>query len=198
MLDRRTRGRHSRLMRWGSLACSKVARQTRRPRQAWPVRRSSISTSVRPFGLVSRRPRQQDDRSAHGRGRSARRLWRAGSYLTADQRSTLCLTCGAVSAAESCPTPAQNDPAMTPLLVNRFQDGPQLLQTLARGRATGPWAVGPAVQRGQAVGDGSGRARPGELRDGLRLHGTREQPRRNVEGRNVCSSTAESRLTNHS
>ena len=34
--------------------------------------------------------------------------------MTADQRSTLCLTCGAVSAAESCPTPAQNDPAMIP------------------------------------------------------------------------------------
>jgi hypothetical protein len=48
------------------------------------------------------------------------------------------------------------------------------------------------------VGNGSGCARPGDLRDGLRFRLTREQPRRKVEGRNVCSSTAENRLTDGS
>ena len=45
-----------------------------------------------------------------------------GAICLPTNGSTLCLTRG-VSAAESCPTPAQNDPAMSPLLGHGFQDG---------------------------------------------------------------------------
>jgi hypothetical protein len=60
-----------------------------------------------------------------------------GAICLPTDGSTLCLARGAVRPAESCPTPAQNDPAMTLPLVHGFQEG-SAASTNTRGAQSDP------------------------------------------------------------